>query len=212
VRSVTWPPREAFADPAQCTDDVCMMRSIELSLGAGLLLFASVATAQTAHPEAYTAPAGAADAADDGSCPASVKGARTAIKDTDKGVQITVTAKDARSAREVQRRARQIASVRKVPTSTSGPPRPACVVGFYPAAEADLEATPKGIMVTVSAIKEEDAGEVQEAAHLRAEGKLPPPPVKADGKPEPAAAPASSQPGTSASPATPAPEGTTPPR
>jgi hypothetical protein len=105
---------------------------------------------------------------DDGSCPSAVAGARTALKDTDRGVEITITARSDEAVKEVQRRAREMGSVRQVPATTpSGPPRE-CVVAYYPGSQAEIELIRRGIKVTVSALAPDNVDELRETTRARA--------------------------------------------
>jgi hypothetical protein len=111
---------------------------------------------------------------DDGQCPSSVPGARTTLKDTDDGVVITVVGKDGKAAKEIQRRAREIASVRQLPAAGPNQPRE-CVVAFYQGSEASMETLPRGVKVTVKALDADNVGELQEKTRARAQPAATPP-------------------------------------
>jgi hypothetical protein len=99
---------------------------------------------------------------DDGRCPSDVPGARTSVKDTDEGVQVTITGKSGKAAREVQRRAKQIAATPQVAAA----PRE-CVVAFYPGSQAAVETIPRGIRLNLTAVNPDDVDQIREKARAR---------------------------------------------
>ena len=150
--------------------DHCGMRSTGTIITTGTLALALAALAADARAQTAASPA----EDDDGQCPSSVPGAHTTLKDTDDGVVITVVGKDGKAAKEIQRRAKEIASVRQLPAGGASKPRE-CVVAFYQGSEASMETLPRGVKVTVKALDADNAGDLQEKARARAHPAATPP-------------------------------------
>jgi hypothetical protein len=104
---------------------------------------------------------------DDGRCPSDVAGARTSVKDTDEGVQVTITGKNGKVAKEVQRRARQIAAAPQTAEPAPGAPPRECVVAFYPGSQAAVETIPRGIKLSLTAVDPDDVDQIREKARAR---------------------------------------------
>jgi hypothetical protein len=118
---------------------------------------AATETAPT-QPTPVTAPASEV-------CPSAVLGAKTVVKDTANGVQVSITG-NSKAAKEIQERAMEIAAVRQDSTAEHE-----CVVAYYPGAEAAVEPTARGIKVTVTPRTAEDVLKVQDEIKARAKGQ-----------------------------------------
>jgi hypothetical protein len=115
------------------------------------------AEATPTQPTPVTAPASEV-------CPSAVAGAKTVVKETANGVQVSITG-NSKAAEEIQRRAMEITAVREDSTAEHE-----CVVAYYPGSEAAVEPTARGIKVTVTPQRGEDVPKVQDEIKARAKG------------------------------------------
>jgi hypothetical protein len=154
---------------ADGADDFVMRTAVKPLIVAGLAALGVVGLAPGAI--AQTQPTVLAGDPD-GRCPSAVSGAKTVVKDTENGAEVTITG-NATAAKEIQRRAKEIASIRLV----QPPAENDCVVAYYPGSQAELETTPHGIKVIISASNVTSASELQEQIRARVNGLAGPKPT-----------------------------------